>query len=101
MNNLITIKAKIELFAGEHMRKKPFTSGYRPVFDFIGARTKTSGKIDLIEMEWFHPGNSGTVKVSFNKGIINDSHFKVGETFTFGEGVHALGKGEITEVLSL
>lgn len=101
MSKLITIIAKIELFAGEYMRKTPFVSGYRPVFDFVGARTKISGKIDLLDMNLFYPGSSAKVQISFNKDMISDSHFKIGETFTFGEGVLPLGKGEIINVLNI
>ncbi len=83
------------------MRKTPFISGYRPLFEFNGANTKISGKIDLIDTELFHPGKSGTIQITFNKGLINESHFKVGEVFTFSEGVNPLGKGEIVDVINL
>jgi translation elongation factor EF-Tu-like GTPase len=100
MSELTVIHAKIELFSGHKMRTTPFVSGYRPVFDFSGEKTKISGKIDLINTDTFLPGMVGVVKISFIKGIISDIHFKVGKTFSFGEGVNPLGKGEITEVIS-
>ncbi len=98
MSELVVIHAKIELFSGKNMRTTPFVSGYRPVFDFPGEKTKISGKIDLINTDTFLPGMAGVVKISFVMGIISNSHFKVGETFSFSEGVCSLGKGEIIEV---
>jgi translation elongation factor EF-Tu-like GTPase len=101
MDELITIITKIELFSGEKMRKTPFVTGYRPLFDFVGAKTKISGSIDLININLFSPGMSEIVQIRFIKGVINDAHFKVGETFAFGEGGNHLGKGEILEVIEL
>ena len=100
MNELIKVLAKIELFSGYNMRKTPFTNGYKPLFDFIGEKTKISGSIDLMGKEEFTPGTSGTVQITFIKGILNSNHFKIGETFTFGEGREPIGKGEIIEVIN-
>jgi hypothetical protein len=95
MNELIKISAKIQLFAGENMRRTPVVSGYRPLFDFMGAQTKLSGKIDLIDSDKIYPNSSDIVNITFIKGIISDNYFNSGTTFTFGEGTHSLGKGEI------
>jgi translation elongation factor EF-Tu-like GTPase len=54
--NMIRIKAVIKLY--NDGRKTPFTSGYRPLFDFI-EETKTSGQITLIDREVFYPGDEG------------------------------------------
>lgn len=100
MYELIKVLAKIELFTGENMLQSPIYSKYRPVFDFKGARTKLSGRIDLIDMDNFAPGTSGTVQVSFIKGMINDDSFKKGEAFTISEGgKYVLGKGEILDII--
>jgi translation elongation factor EF-Tu-like GTPase len=100
MYELIKILANIELYAGDKMRKSPFTSNYRPLFDFIGMRTKISGRIDLTDRDEFAPGNSGVVQITFHKEMISDNYSQKGVSFTFGEGTHALGKGEIIEVIS-
>lgn len=101
MYSYIKILSRIELFAGEKMRKSPIVSGYRPAFDFPGTITKLSGRIDLINNDTLEPGMIETVKITFIKGIINDRHFIPGEKFTFSEGMDILGKGEIVEVISL
>lgn len=98
MPELVKVIADIELFAGENMRQIPFVSKYRPAFDFTGAKTKISGRIDLINMNEFAPGKSGIVQVTFIKGIIPDSYFKKGQLFTISEGGrYDLGKGIIIE----
>lgn len=43
MTELIKVLATLELFSGEQMRKQPFTTNYRPIFEFKNARTKLSG----------------------------------------------------------
>ena len=60
--NMIRIKAVIKLY--NDGRKTPFTSGYRPLFDFI-EETKTSGQITLIDREVFYPGDEGIVEIAF------------------------------------
>lgn len=99
MTDLVKINAKIELFAGNQFRQTPFNSGYHPVFSFIGANTRISGRIDLIDMDAFSPGETAIVQISFIAGMLKDDHFKAGENFTFGEGRHSLGKGQIIERL--
>jgi len=99
MYEFVTILANIELFAGENMRQIPFVNYYRPAFGFVGAKTKISGSIELINMDSFAPGTSGTVQVTFLKGIISDDYFHKGQTFTISEGgKYTLGKGEILEL---
>ena len=100
MTALIKTVAKIHLFTGTGMRKNPFKSGYRPLFDFSQAKTKISGQINLINSESFEPGKSGVVEITFIRGIISDRYFKVGEVFSFGEGTHALGKGQIIQIIA-
>lgn len=101
MYDLIKVLAEIELFAGENMRQLPFYSKYRPLFDFIGATTKISGSIDLINMDSFVPGKSGIVEITFIKGTISDSYFKKGEPFTISEGgKFNLGKGKIIDIIT-
>ncbi|RFM26915.1 hypothetical protein [Deminuibacter soli] len=99
MEHLIKVLARIHLY--KNGRKTPFISGYRPLFNFTGATTKISGRIDLIEMDKFLPGSSGVVYVSFIKGIIPDSNFTSGISFSFDEGQMLIGEGIILEPLSL
>ena len=97
MDELIKKVAKIQLFTGEGKRRTPIISGYRPLFDFVGAKTKLSGKIDLINDDKIYPGSSGIVNITFIKGIINENFFKKGTFFTFSEATLSLGKGEIID----
>ncbi|HEY9257460.1 MAG TPA: hypothetical protein VIP81_05750, partial [Chitinophaga sp.] len=83
------------LFLDNQSRRTPFNSGYRPLFNFPGARTKISGTIKLISSDYFPPGSKGNVEITFIKGMIDDSHFKAGTKFTFDEGRNILGQGEI------
>ena len=100
MYDKIKVLAHLELFNGEHMRRTPFVSKYRPAFYFPGAKTKISGRIDLTDRESFEPGTSGVVQVTFIKGMISDNYFRAGQSFTISEGgKHDLGKGEILEVV--
>ncbi|WP_160715074.1 hypothetical protein [Chitinophaga solisilvae] len=95
MVDFIKVLATINLFFNERSRKTPFTSGYRPLFNFSGAQTKVSGSIKLIDMDSFSPGSKGDVEISFIKGMIDDSYFKSGMKFTFDEGGSVLGEGWI------
>lgn len=88
------MKAKISLFDTPHGRKTPFVSGYRPLFNFPNAPTKISGKIDLIDKEFFLVGMSDDVHLTFIKGMIDDDYFRVGVKFSFDEGGDVLGSGE-------
>jgi translation elongation factor EF-Tu-like GTPase len=99
MAELISIEAKIKLFAGQEMRQTPFRSGYRPLFSFRDAITQISGRIDLINSEFFAPGQTDIVEVTFIKGILSENFFKIGEQFTFSEGQDPLGRGQIIEIL--
>lgn len=100
MYELIKILAQIKLFSGENMRQTPFKNKYRPAFDFKGARTKLSGRIDLIDREDFEPGSTGVVQVTFIRGMIDDEYFKKGQTFYISEGgKYNLGEGEILEII--
>lgn len=97
---MVKVKADIVMFkSSEGGRMTPFKNGYRPLFDFTGARTKTSGKIDVIGRDGLNPGESGKVVITFIKGIIDDGHFKIGERFSFGEGVNLAGRGTIAEII--
>jgi translation elongation factor EF-Tu-like GTPase len=98
--NYIKTMACIELLVGEKMRKMPFSNGYRPLFDFEGADTKISGRIDLINREVFSPGMVEDVQITFIRGIISDNCFATGTKFTFNEGSDILGKGEIRAVIN-
>lgn len=96
---MITLLANIKLYPKEIGRNKPFTSGYRPLFNFHKAPTKTAGSIDLIDVETFQPGSLGIVKITFVEGIIDSSYFRPGEKFTFDEGRIVTGEGEFLEVI--
>ena len=98
MINKIFVVAHLELFAGKNMRKYEFKSGYRPAFEFKGAKSLQSGSITLLDRESLHPGNSAIVQITFLQGIIEDAFFKKGNIFTFREGEYVLGKGEIINI---
>ena len=94
---MIRIRARINLFK---VRKTPFFTGYRPAFNFI-PQTATSGSIQLLDREEFHPGDSGVVEIWFFVPESLGEDFGVGKAFTFGEGPVALGDGIIEEILQL
>lgn len=101
MYELIKILANINLFSGENVRQTPFDSKYRPIFEFIGAKTKISGRIDLIDREKFEPGSCGVVQVTFIKGMIDDEYFKKDQPFFISEGGNDnLGEGKILEIIN-
>jgi translation elongation factor EF-Tu-like GTPase len=85
MSEVIKITAKIKLFSGAGVRQTPFLNGYRPMFNFEGASTKISGKIELLNAASFGPGMSGIVTIVFLKGLIDGIYFRAGEKFTFDE----------------
>lgn len=95
MVELIKVLTTIELYSNEQSKKTSFTSGYRPLFNFPGAKTKISGSIKPIGSDSFSPGSKGDVEITFIKGMIDDSYFESGVKFTFDEGINILGEGEI------
>lgn len=99
MDKIIQVLAKLEIFDGENMRQIPISSKYRPAFKFEGASTRLSGQIELLHEDYLYPGCSTILKISFIKGIIDDSFFRQGESFTFSEGANPLGRGKIIERL--
>jgi translation elongation factor EF-Tu-like GTPase len=92
---MIRIRARINLF---NVRKTPFFAGYRPAFNFI-PETFTSGRIQLLDREEFHPGDSGVVEIWFGVPESLGDDFGVGKRFTFGEGPIPLGDGVIEQIL--
>jgi translation elongation factor EF-Tu-like GTPase len=96
---MITLISKIKVFEGG--RKTALQSGYRPLFNSVNAPTKISGRMDLIDMSHFEPGRTDMVKITFHRGIISDNYFKIGERFTFDEGLKgSIGEGEIIQIIS-
>jgi hypothetical protein len=67
---MITLTSKIELYL-KGGRKTALESGYRPLFNFVNAPTKISGRIDLIDVTPFEPGRTGFVKITFPEGVIS------------------------------
>ena len=100
MSETIKLLANIEYSSTVMGRQNPFYTGYRPIFTFPAARTKLSGRIDLINKERFVQGESGNLQITFVKGIIDDEHFSVGQKFTFAEEPHQVGRGEIIKIIS-
>ena len=90
--SMITIKAKMKLYSS--VRPGPFTTGYRPLFNFI-RETKTSGKIQLDDREEFYPGDEGIVSITFISEKSLGTNFGIGSKFTFDEGGEPVGEGEI------
>ena len=89
---MIKIKARIYLYQFNG-RKTPFKSGYRPLFN-VDNQTKISGKIDLIDGEFFNPGTQGEVFITF----LNNNELKINSVFCFDEGLKILGEGEVLEI---
>lgn len=100
VEKLITISAEIELLLNKSSRETPIHSGYRPLFNFDNAKTKISGRIDLIDSDSLSPGKFGIVKITFIRGMLNDNVFKSEEKFTFDEGKSLIGRGKIIEGLN-
>lgn len=101
MYEVVKIIAQIEYKESSKGRQTPFLSGYRPLFTFPNARTNLSGSITLLDRKSFSQGEIGEVQITFNKGIIDNVHFKVGERFTYAEGPNLLGEGEIIKLISI
>jgi len=95
---IIKIVAKIKLYKNETSRKSAFTNGYRPLFNFI-PEMKTSGQITLINSQNFSPGDEDLVEIIFGSADYLGSSFGTGTKFTFGEGRHALGEGEVIKII--
>ena len=93
---MINVIAEIKLFNA--IRKTPFTTGYRPLINFI-ADMKKSGKITLINKEKFSPGEQGLVQISFIDENYLGKDFGKGKNFTFGEGASILGEGKIIDIV--
>ncbi|MFK7798670.1 MAG: hypothetical protein AB8E82_14555 [Aureispira sp.] len=89
---MIKIRAKIKLY---NIRKTPFRSGYRPLFDF-GSKNKTSGHITLLDKQEFLPGEEAYVEIAFLNRQYLGKDFQEGTTFFFGEGVYTLGEGKVS-----
>ena len=97
---MVEIKAQIKLYQGDKKRKTPFSSGYRPSFDFIDDM-RTTGKITLIDSDLFYPGEKGEVIIHFiNRDYLGDD-FREGKKFNFYEGKEPLGEGVIREIIVL
>ncbi len=95
---MIKIKAKIKLFKSDVGRRTAFTTGYRPLFNFI-KEMKTSGQITLNDRQEFLPGDEGIVEIEFlSKEYLGDD-FEKGRKFTFDEGIEVLGDGEVLEII--
>ncbi|MBK7706076.1 MAG: hypothetical protein IPN69_18720 [Acidobacteria bacterium] len=82
------------------LRKTPFISGYRPVFDF-GGEYMTSGMIDLLDRDSMKPGDEALVSIRFLDESIDYLGVGIGSTFQFGEGDKPFGHGEILELRSV
>ncbi len=95
---MIKVKANIKLYSNG--RETPFTTGYRPLFNFI-AGMKISGQINLKNKMDFSPGDHGDVEIFFSNSKYFGADFGIGKKFTFDEGGNALGEGVISEIISM
>jgi len=93
---MITLKAKIKLYASG--RPIPFSTGYRPMFNFI-EKMKTSGKIQLNDRERFYPGDEGIVLITFVSEKYLGFNLGSGSKFTFDEGGNPIGEGEVIGIV--
>ena len=96
---MVRIRATIRLYEGAGYRQSSFSSGYRPLFNFI-PEMKTSGHIILLDRLECAPGEEARVGVTFLSGAFL-GQLCVGTRFTFGEGREPLGEGEVTQLLEL
>ncbi len=95
---MIRVRAKIKLYTGESKRQTPFTTGYRPLFEFT-TETKTSGQITLIDQVEFRPGEEGVAEIAFLHQEYLGKDFGVGKKAKFYEGNEPLGEAEILGLL--
>lgn len=95
---MIKVRAKIKLYKGKGKRQTPFTTGYRPLFEFI-TETKTSGQITLINQKEFRPGEEGVAEIAFLHHEYLGNDFAPGKRVKFYEGKEPLGEAEILELL--
>lgn len=93
------IIASIRLFSGPRKRQTAITSGYRPIFSFPNATSKTSGQIELLDRKSLTPGDSADVEVTFLFREFLGDQFKVGAHFTFSEGNTDLGDGIVKRII--
>ncbi|HCM33211.1 hypothetical protein [Chryseobacterium sp.] len=94
---MITIKAILHLY--DNVRKTPFSSGYRPAFDF-NSGSLTSGRILLRdETQLFYPGEIKEVEINFMFNEFLKNKLNIGEKVFFYEGSNQLGEIEIKEIL--
>ncbi len=99
----IKVEAIVSLLPGsESGRKKGITSGYRPNHNFGGRDNNEMrmGQITVENDEWISPGESKTVEIHFimPEGYVID--LAPGLTWRIQEGVHLVGNGRITKVIS-
>lgn len=96
---MITIKANLHLY--DNIRKKPFSNGYRPAFDF-DSKTLTSGRITLLDgkNELFFPGEIREVKIDFMFYEFVKNKLRPGEKIYFYEGSNCIGDITIKDILS-
>jgi elongation factor Tu len=95
---MFKIKAQIKLY--DNVRTRPFSSGYRPVFNFI-EEMKTGGNIVLLDRELCYPGDEVVVEIYFLSDRFLGPDFAPGKRFVFGEGQFLTGEGEVLEILDL
>jgi len=95
---MIRILATIRLYTGVGYRQTPFTTGYRPLFNFV-PEMKTSGHITLLDRLAFFPGEQWVVEIGFLSNAYLGTRMGAGTPFTFGEGRLPLGEGEVIEIL--
>lgn len=92
---MIKIRAELKLYVGKNKRQTPFTSGYRPAFDIL-KDTLTSGMINLLDRDFFYPGDQGVVEIKFIHIQANEiERFK---TYYFYEGENMFGEIKILTV---
>ena len=91
---MLKVRALLELYK---IRKTPFITGYRPIFDF-NLENRIDGQITLLDRKEFSPGDIAEVEILFIKEKFSESLI-VGNNFTFAEAIQPLGKGAILEIL--
>jgi len=90
--------ARVTLYSWPDGRKTPIMTGYRPLFEFPGHNSKTSGRIDIIGKSTFEPGTTQEVEITFLETVLKKDAISPGTRFSFGEGPKPLGEGVILKV---
>lgn len=98
-----TVNARLKLYSGPGKRAQPICSGYRPTFWSVSVSGeygfdgpgRTSGNINIRDVEIIQPGEEKMVTITFVTEEILGADIGVGSLVYFAEGREALGEAVI------